>query len=350
MHSLSDIFPLLVQALAPLSLATHPTPVKPLPNLSATTSNQNLYLKQDNLTSTLYGGNKTRKLEFLLADAKRKSAQTVVTMGGIGSNHLLATALHAQTQGLKTVGVVFPQPETESVRKNLLADRGAGVELVCIPSKYLLPAYVARTLMSLRLREGRKPLLIPGGGSNPLGTLGFVNAALELSAQVKSGLLPEPESIFIPYGSGGTAAGLSLGLQLSGLKTRVVAVRVIDRLIANRTKLMMQIGSTAHYLTGHGDQTARPAGIGKNLEIRQGYIGQGYGHPTDAAEQAVEMFKKEEGENLEFTYTGKAAAAFLDEARTTTAPLLFWNTYSSADIGGWVKKGEKWHKKQPQSK
>jgi D-cysteine desulfhydrase len=338
MLPLSDRFPLLMRSLAPLPLATLPTPVKHISNLG-----KNLYLKQDNLTSPLYGGNKTRKLEFLLSEAKRKGVNTVVTMGGIGSNHLLATALHAQAQGIRTVGVVFPQPETESVRKNLLADRGAGVELVFIPSKYLLPAYVARTLLQIRRREGKKPLLIPGGGSSPLGVLGFINAALELAAQVEEGLLPEPESVFVPYGTGGTAAGLSLGLQLAGLKTKVVAVRVIDRLIANRPRLMMLLSSTAHCLTSQGDPTARPASIGKNLEIRRGYIGPGYGHPTKEAQRAVALFENEEGEKLEFTYTGKAAAAFLDEARSTTAPLLFWNTYSSADVSDWAKKGEQWH-------
>jgi D-cysteine desulfhydrase len=298
-----------MKALSPLSLATLPTPVKHLSNLG-----QHLYLKQDNQTSDLYGGNKTRKLEFLLAEAKRAGAQTVVTMGGIGSNHLLATTLHAAKLGLRTVGVVFPQPETDSVKRNLLADRGAGAELVFIPSKYLLPAYVAHTLLSIRRREGKKPVLIPGGGSSPLGILGFVNAALELADQIKAGDLPEP--------------------------TKVVAVRVIDRLIANRPRLMMLISSTAHYLTSRADQTARPASIGQNLEVRQGYIGPGYGYPTEEAERAVELFGKEEGVKLEFTYTGKAAAAFLAEVKTTTAPLLFWNTYSSADISSWVKKGE----------
>ena len=335
MHPLTTKFPQLMNHLSPLSLANLPTPIKHLSSLG-----DNLYLKQDNLTSDLYGGNKTRKLEFLLAEAKRADAQTVVTMGGIGSNHLLATALHARTQGIRTVGVVFPQPETDSVKRNLSADRGAGCELVFIPSKYLLPAYVAKTLLSLRRREGKKPVLIPGGGSNSLGVLGFVNAALELADQIKAGDLPEPESIFIAYGTGGTAAGLSLGLQLAGLKTRVVAVRVIDRLIANRPRLMMLTSSTAHYLTSRGDQTARPASIGKNLEIRQGYIGPGYGHPTEEAERAVELFMKEEGVKLEFTYTGKAAAAFLAEAKATTAPLLFWNTYSTADISKWVERGE----------
>jgi D-cysteine desulfhydrase len=335
MHPLTTHFPRLMGALSPLPLADLPTPVKHLSSLG-----KHLYLKQDNLTSDLYGGNKTRKLEFLLADAKRKDARTVVTMGGIGSNHLLATALHARAQGLSTVGVVFPQPETESVKRNLMADRGAGVELVFVPSKYLLPAYVARTLFRLRRHEGKTPLLIPGGGSNPLGVLGFVNAALELAAQVKEGLLPEPESVFVAYGTGGTAAGLSLGLQLSGLRTRVVAVRVIDRLIANRRKLMKLTGSTARYLTSRGDPAARPASLGRNLKIRQGYIGSGYGHPTREAERAVEMFKQEEGVTLELTYTGKAAAAFLKEAKETTAPLLFWNTYSSADIGSWVEKGQ----------
>lgn len=335
MHPLSSKFPLLMKSLSPLPLASLPTPVKHLSNLS-----DHLYLKQDNLTSSLYGGNKTRKLEFLLAEAKRAGAQTVVTMGGIGSNHLLATTLHAAKLGLRTVGVVFPQPETDSVKRNLLADRGGGAELVFIPSKYLLPAYVAKTLISLRRREGKKPVLIPGGGSSPLGVLGFVNAALELADQIKAGDLPEPEMIFVAYGTGGTAAGLSLGLQLSGLKTKVVAVRVIDRLIANRPRLMMLTSSTAHYLTSRTDQTARPASIGQNLEVRQGYTGPGYGYPTEEAERAVEVFKKEEGVKLEFTYTGKAAAAFLAEAKTTSAPLLFWNTYSSADISSWVAKGE----------
>jgi len=324
-----------MNSLSPLPLAILPTPIKPLTNIG-----NHLYLKQDNLTSTLYGGNKTRKLEFLLAEAKRAGARTVVTMGGIGSNHLLATALHAAGLGLRTVGVVFPQPETDSVKRNLQADRGAGCELVFIPSKYLLPAYVAKTLISLRRREGKKPVLIPGGGSSPLGVLGFVNAALELAGQVAAGDLPEPEAVFVAYGTGGTAAGLSLGLQLAGLKTRVVAVRVIDRLIANRPRLMMLTSATARYLTSRADQTARPAGIGKNLIIRQGYIGPGYGHPTKEAERAVDLFAKEEGVKLEFTYTGKAAAAFLEAARTTTAPLLFWNTYSSADISSWVEKGE----------
>jgi D-cysteine desulfhydrase len=335
MHPLAVKFPLLLNSLSPLPLATLPTPVRHLPNLPG-----NLYLKQDNLTSSLYGGNKVRKLEFLLAEAKRANAQTVVTMGGIGSNHLLATALHAARQGLRTVGVVFPQPETDSVKRNLMADRGAGCELVFIPSKYLLPAYVAKTLLSLRRREGRKPVLIPGGGSSPPGVLGFVDAALELAGQVAAGDLPEPAAVFVAYGTGGTAAGLSLGLQLAGLKTRVIAVRVIDRLIANRPRLMMLLSATAHCLASRADQTARPASLGKNLEIRQGYIGPGYGHATKAAERAVDLFAKEEGVKLEFTYTGKAAAAFLEEAQTTTAPLLFWNTYSSADISSWVKKGE----------
>jgi len=335
MPPLSSKFPLLMTSLSPLPLAALPTPIKHLSGLG-----NHLYLKQDNLTSSLYGGNKVRKLEFLLAEAKRANAQTVVTMGGIGSNHLLATALHAAKEGLRTVGIVFPQPETDSVKRNLMADRGAGCELVFIPSKYLLPAYVAKTLLSLRRREGNKPVLIPGGGSSPLGVLGFVNAALELADQIASGDLPEPESIFVAYGTGGTAAGLSLGLQLAGLKTKVVAVRVIDRLIANRPRLMMLLSASAQYLTSHADQTARPASIGKNLQIRQGYVGPGYGHPTEEAERAVELFAKEEGVKLEFTYTGKAAAAFLKEAKTTTAPLLFWNTYSSADISSWVKKGE----------
>jgi D-cysteine desulfhydrase len=332
---IADRLPGLVAALGPLGLADLPTPVAPLEGLGRGA----LWIKRDDSSSELYGGNKVRKLEFLLGQARKQGALTLVTMGGTGSNHLLATALHGRSLGMGTVGVVFPQPETEAVRRNLAADRAAGVELIPIRSKYLLPGAVAWALARVRLTTGRPAALIPGGGSSPVGALGFVNAGLELAAQIDGGQLPRPEAVFLPYGTGGTAVGLAIGLALAGLPTRVVAVRVIDRLLANRPRLRLLARAVATLIRRHQPGVDLPAWPGDNLEIRQGYIGAGYGYPTDEAARALTAFGERAGIRLEATYTAKAAAAFLDEARNAGGPLLFWNTYSSANIDRWVEAG-----------
>jgi 1-aminocyclopropane-1-carboxylate deaminase/D-cysteine desulfhydrase-like pyridoxal-dependent ACC family enzyme len=338
---LAQKLPALVERLGPLRLADLPTPVARLDRLCDCLGRDDLYIKRDDLSSALYGGNKVRKLEFLLGQARRRGASTLLTMGGLGSNHLLATALHGNSLGFRTVGVVFPQPINAGVRRNMAADRGVGAELVQIASKYLLPLSVAKTLAEVTIKEGRAPLLIPGGGSSPLGALGFVNAGLELAEQVSRGELPEPAALFLPYGTGGTAAGLALGLQLAGLETRVLAVRVIDRLLANRPRMLFFMRALAKFAGSAGDRLDLPAGPGENLQIVPGYIGPGYGHRTRAAERAVELFGRLEGIELEFTYTGKAAAALLDCAAWMRGPLLFWNTYSSANIDDWVAKGSR---------
>lgn len=331
-------FPLLIEQLRPLRLADLPTPVARLDRLGRAVGHSQLYIKRDDLTSARYGGNKPRKLEFLLADALRRGARTLVTMGALGSNHLLATAIHGRAAGLRTVGVVFPQPLSEHVQHNLWADRAVGVELVRTASKYLLPVAVARTLLRLRLSEGRAPALIPGGGSNALGALGFVSAGLELGEQVAAGELPEPEAIFVALGTGGTAAGLALGLRLAGLSSRVVAVRVIDRLLANRPRLLSRLGAAAR-LCHSRDGRPPPGRLGDNLEIEHGFIGGGYGEPTPAGASAMRLFAGEEGLRLEPTYTAKTAAAFLARAGRARGPLLYWHTLSSADLGDLVRAG-----------
>ncbi len=337
---IAERYPALAEDAALLALADLPTPVEELAGIGRLLGRDGLWVKRDDVSSELYGGNKVRKLEFLLGRARRAGASTIVTVGGCGSNHLLATALHGRGNGFRTVGVVFDQPLTDAVRRNMAAHRGAGVELIRSGSKYLLPAVLAWTLARLRLREDRPPHFVPGGGSSPLGTLGFVNAGLELACQVRAGALPEPRAVFLPYGTGGTAVGLALGLQVAGLSTRVIAVRVIDRLLANRPRLEMLARAVCRLIHSHQPTAVLPGRPAANLEIRQGYIGTGYGHPTAEAVGAVAAFREHEDLRLEFTYTGKAAAAFMHEARRTSGPLLFWNTHSSADISRWVEAGE----------
>ncbi len=335
----AERFPNLTARVSPLELAKLPTPITGLKSIGESVGCKNLFIKRDDLSSEVYGGNKVRKLEFILGDAKREGISTLVTMGGTGSNHLLATALHAREQGMRTVGVVFNQPENDDTRRNQAADRGAGVTLINVPSKYLLPVYVAASMATNAVKDRKLPRLVAGGGSSPLGALGFVNAGLELAEQVAAKEVPEPEQIYVPYGTGGTAAGLAIGLLLGGLRAQVVAVRVIDRLLANRPRLLLLSRSISKLLTSAGDKMRLPQKTGANIKIVNSYIGKGYGYVTEAAESALEQFSTLEGVTLEPTYTAKAAAAFLDWAPKTEGPMLFWNTFSSADISKWVEAG-----------
>lgn len=333
--------PGLTSSLTPVSLADLPTPVQPLDGLGNHLGRDDLWIKRDDQSSALYAGNKVRKLEFLLGQARARGATRLLTMGGTGSNHVLATTLHGRSLGLSTCAVVFDQPQTPAVERTHAAHLGAGAELVRAGSKYLLPLRVATTLRRLRRQYPGRVALIPGGGSSPTGTLGFVNAGLELAVQVAEGALPCPREVFVPYGTGGTAVGLALGLQLSGLPCRVVAVRVIDRLLANRPRMLALAHATwrlMRRLAPDACQSSHAPGF--NLEIRHGFIGTGYGHPTAEAVAAVQKFNRHDRVGLEFTYTGKAAAAFLEAAQLAPGPLLFWNTYNSADISGWVNDGQ----------
>ncbi len=198
-----------------------PTPVQALERLSTHLGSE-VWIKRDDKTSAKYGGNKPRKLEFLLGQALSRGHKTVVTGGGIGTNHGLATAVFGRTLGFHVVLGLFGQPVTAHVRKSLLLYHAYGAEMFYVSN--LLTA-LWRFYVSERFRR-RDAYFIPGGGSSPVGVLGYVDAGLELAMQVERKEMPPPKVIYLPVGSGGTMAGLVLGLRLAGLKTRVVGIRL----------------------------------------------------------------------------------------------------------------------------
>jgi D-cysteine desulfhydrase len=185
-----------------------------------------------------------------------------------------------------------------------------------------------RTLVALTRHPGTQ--LIPMGGSSPLGVLGFIDAGLELADQIEQGALPEPERLYVALGTGGTAAGLAVGLALAGLRTRVVGVLVTDRgtLQPNRRLVEWLARRAARLLARAG---AEPGRLELRLEIETGFRGAGYGHPTPACVEAVERAAQEEGLRLETTYTGKALAALIARESGGVDPVLFWNTYAGVD-------------------
>lgn len=326
-------FPALKERLRRVPLARLPTPVRPLAHLARAAGIGELWVKQDDRSGEVYGGNKLRKLEFILADLLHRQRRSLVTFGGIGTHHGLATTIFARRLGLRVHLVLVPQPVTPQARSSLLLCHAYGAELHYAPTV----AHAAARALAILARgalAGDLPAIIPTGGSSVLGTLGYVSAALELAEQVAAGELPEPEWIFVPLGSGGTASGLALGLKLAGLRSRVAAVLVTD-IVAPTARRLARLSVSCLRRLRRADTEVPHVRVGaSDVSVLRGWVGEGYGAPTPEAENARWLIEECEGIRLETTYSAKCLAALLAVARQPQYAgrrLLFWNTYSSVD-------------------
>lgn len=309
-------------------LGDFPTPVQRLDRLSSVEGIYDVWIKRDDRSSNLYGGNKVRKLEFTLADAVAKGKKYVLTYGGIGSNHALATTIHSRRLGLKSILILFPQPVTRHVRENLLLDAHFGAELILAKNN------LEATLKTLwQFLTKRSIYVLPLGGSTALGALGFVDAVLELRRQVDTGEVPEPRKIFLALGTGGTMAGLLVGVKLAGLDSQVVGVRVTSKKIGNEEKVANLANRVVQLLKRHSEAIPDLKFSPSDARVMHDFYGPGYGVPTPECVKAAETLRSTEGIRLDLTYTAKAFAALLSEARRgVEGPLLFWNTYNSVDL------------------
>ncbi len=238
-------YPLLGDKLPYVSLGEFPTPIEKLNRLGTNMGINHLYIKLDGLSGKVYGGNKIRKLEFILGNALRTKAKEVLTFGAAGSNFALATAIYAQQVGLKSISMLMPQPNAHYVRRNLLMSHYSQAELHLPHSRLFVTLETKYQLLRHKAKYGHFPQIIPFGGSSPLGTTGFVNAALELVEQIRNGEIPEPDRIYVPLGTMGTTVGLILGLKVADLKSRVIGVRVLDETTANERNLGKLFGKTS---------------------------------------------------------------------------------------------------------
>ncbi len=310
------------------SLGDFPTPVHRLEGLCKSEGLCEVWIKRDDRSSSHYGGNKVRKLEFTLADAKRRGKRYVLTFGGLGSNHCLATTVHSRRLGLKSILVLHPQPITPHVRRNLLLDVKFGAEVHLARN----PLERALTVAWIKLTR-RGVYTLPLGGSSPLGALGFVDAGLELARQVESGELPEPREIYLALGTGGTLAGLLVGLRLAGLNSRLIGVRVTPERIGSARRVADLANRVINFLRSKSDSVPDLRFYPSDLEVIHDFYGLGYGAPTPEAVEARELLLKTDGLELDLTYTAKAFAALLARARSgAEGPHLFWNTFNSVDL------------------
>jgi D-cysteine desulfhydrase len=311
-----------------IRIGTYPTPVQPL-DLSgpAPSFRGRAWVKREDLSAPILGGNKVRKLRFLFAEAAERSCTCFVTTGGIGSHHALVSAFYAAEVDLEPYIVMFPHHVTPSSRRTLTAIAALGPRITYSPSATASPA-VATAVRARLAAAGRRPYFIPPGGCSVTGTIGFVEAGLELGEQVARGEMDEPDVVVCAYGSGGTAAGLCAGLQLAGLRTHVAAVRTYDLPATTRAWVRALASRTLRRLaTLSGERLPRLDR--SRLRVLGGYLGKRYAVPTEASSAARDVGASL-GVPLDPTYTAKAFAAFLDAAASPAyrdKRLLFLATY-----------------------
>jgi D-cysteine desulfhydrase len=324
-------FPALQGRLPHRGFLSGPTPVEPF--RIGGVEGVDLLVKRDDRSCPSYGGNKPRKLEFVIGTCLQRGVQRLVTTGGLGTNHGLATAILGREADLATTLLLVDQPVTAKVRESLLLFTAYGAEVVHgrnIPGTFLQGV---RILLRSRLR-GERAALVPTGGSSVEGTFGFVSAAFELAEQIQTGMLETPSEIYLPIGTGGTCAGLALGLRLAGLPSRVVGVLVTDILPPTPARLARTAGATLRRLR-RADPSIPEVALGPaDFPVVTGQVGAGYGASTPAAEAAVEA-ALDADLHLETTYTGKCLAEIRERAGRGAlggGPVLFWNTFNSVDV------------------
>ena len=303
-----------------LPLFPHPSPVQEMPGLRrALGGGPRLLVKRDDALPFAFGGNKVRKMQLVAADAMAAGADTLITSGGIQSNHARVTAAVAAKLGLRCIRVVNgPAPERPTA--NALLDRLLGAEVRHVADRAERAPEMESAAAELR-RAGRKPYVIPIGASTPLGACGLVSAAAELRSQCEQA----PDVVIHSSSSGGTQAGLAAGLSMAMPGTRVIGVSA-DEPTAGLQAIVREL------LEGMPGLLGKPAGHfrGVDVEVDDRFVGGGYGVPTTESRAAIDLLARSEALFLDPTYTAKAMAGLIARVRAgefrEDQTVLFWHT------------------------
>ncbi|OQQ03459.1 D-cysteine desulfhydrase [Vibrio campbellii] len=294
-----------------LNFAHLDTPLELMENLSKELGGPNIWIKRDDCTGLAGGGNKTRKLEFLMADAVNHKADVIITQGATQSNHARQTAAIATRLNIECYVLLEDRTSSEDVdynyNGNVMLDQLFGAKLSKYPGGTDMNAAMEDLAASLR-SEGKKPYIIPGGGSNHIGALGYVNCALEIIKQ-SNDLGLKVDHVVHATGSAGTQAGLVTGFVLSNSHIPVLGVGVRVDQTTQEQNVFNLAQRTAAHLNAEG-KVAR-----SDVVANCDYVGEGYGIPAPSTIEAINMFSRCEGILLDPVYSGKGAAGLIDLVR-----------------------------------
>ena len=292
-----------LNSLPRVRLGTLPTPLHELPRLSKHLGGPRIFIKRDDHTGLALGGNKTRMLEYLVGDALARGATHLITEGGPQSNHVRQTLAAGRIHGLEVIIVQNPIDPRPDVQGNFLLDRLLDIEYVQVESEPARAAKMREIAAELEV-SGARPYIIPGGGSNEVGAVGYVTAMLELNRQIwERGL--NPRSLYFASGGGGTQAGIALGAAIFNSPFEVIGIAIEDdgATVADRAWAIIE-------------RTAERLGIAPplcrdDLICRDGHVGPGYAIPTEECIAAIRLLARTEAIFLEPIYTAKAFAGML---------------------------------------
>jgi 1-aminocyclopropane-1-carboxylate deaminase/D-cysteine desulfhydrase-like pyridoxal-dependent ACC family enzyme len=310
-------------SLPSVPFAPEPTPVEEMPRLRAALGGGPLLLvKRDDAIGFAFGGNKVRKMRLVAAAALARQADTLITCGGVQSNHARVTAAAAAKLGLRCVLVAngsAPDPPTA----NALLDRLLGAEIRYVPTREARAPEMEAAAAAQRA-AGRTPYLIPIGASTPLGAAAFAHAVTELLEQVAP-----PDIIIHSSSSGGTQAGLVAGCALAGVRTKILGVSA-DEPAASLRAVVRGLLSGLSDLIGPAGGPHTSVLAGAEVDVDDGFVGGGYGVPTPESREAIELVARTEALFLDPTYTAKAMAGLIARVRRgafkDTDTVLFWHT------------------------
>lgn len=299
-----------------IKIAHLPTPVEWLPNVTNLLNGPNILVKRDDLTGIGFGGNKIRKLECLLADAQANGAQMLITTGALQSNHCRQTAAVAAKYGLKC-RLVLAGEKPQQPSGNYLLDLLMGAEVT-----WTSRAERDETLkltFDQAWANGERPFMIPYGGSNPVGAMGYVVAMQELSVQQVN-----PDWIIFPSSSGGTQAGMALGARLTGFKGKILGISIEDKAVDLQKKVADLANQMADRLMVNEKFSS------ENILVNDDYLGAGYGMFSELEKNAIKFFAQKAALFLDPVYTGRAAGALMDlinkKYLKRGETVLFWHT------------------------
>ena len=313
-----------------------PTPIEPLNNLTSYLKGPNIWVKRDDCTGMSTGGNKTRKLEFLMAEAQAQKADVVLTVGATQSNHARQTVAFAARMGIQSHILLEDRTGIDDINYrqngNVLLDQLHGTTIEEHPADTDMDAAMETAANRLR-SEGHNPYTIPVGGSNPIGALGYVNAATEIVTQANDLSIPFAHIVHAT-GSTGTQAGMITGLKGTNSKIPLLGISVRSAKEIQEENVFRLATSTAE-LVDCPDLVKR-----SDVVVDSNYVGEGYGIPTDETIEAIQLLAQMEGLLLDPVYSGKAMAGLIDLVRkgvfNRDENVLFLHTGGTAGLFGYT--------------
>lgn len=305
------------------SLISKPTPVHKLDGIGAHFQHGELYVKREDATDSIYGGNKVRNLEFILGEALALQKSTLLTMAPVGSNFIAALAAQARKLDLNVEVMHFSPVTTPQIEAHLNFSVAQGMQAAFFPGRRgTVPAALSAVFRQFLSRTGDSAQWVAPGGSNATGALGHVNALFELKEQIDRGEMPTPDVIVVGAGTCGTMAGLLVGLNLTGLPTRLIGVRCVDAIVCNRLAVARLANRVFRKL-------GRPERV-KARDVELVDSGEIYGVSGESTKEVIQLFRNEEGIQLDTTYTAKVASYLTKQLseELRSKRVLYWHTFS----------------------